>query len=199
MTDTKGLEHLKKDRIMLSIIKSCTIKECPNSVSFFQDVVETILGQQLSGKAADTIINRFKAKFKPGKFPTAKQILALPEEQIRECGTSWAKVKYIKNFSEAYLSGALKEENLREMEDQQVILELTKVKGIGKWTAEMILIFTLRRPDIFSTGDQGLKNAMVKHYGVKIADLKKMEEIAAKWSPHRSLASRYLWESLNNR
>ncbi len=88
-------------------------------------------------------------------------------------------------------------EKIKTLPDETVILELTKIKGIGKWTAEMVLIFYLHRPDVFSLGDQGLQNAISLHYGIDKKDLKKIEALSKRWSPHRSLASRYLWESLN--
>lgn len=202
MLDRKAHSHLAKDPVMKRLLLENKLREWGEPGDLFTEIAENILGQQLSGKAANTIISRFKALFKYKKgqtFPTPEQILALSDQAIRDCGTSWAKVSYLKNLSNAVVSGQLDLEALKTKPDEEVLAELTKIKGIGKWTAEMVLMFYLRRPDIFSLGDQGLRNAMVKHYGVEIKDLKKMEKISKKWSPHRSLASRYLWESLNNR
>ena len=194
---------------MKKLLRKHTIRELKKPGDLFVEIVENILGQQLSGKAANTIIARFKSLFnlpagkagyKKGQvFPSPEQILAMPDQTIRDCGTSWAKVSYIKNFSQAVVSGALDLEAIKAKPDEIVIEELVKIKGIGKWTAEMVLIFYLRRPDVFSLGDQGLRNAVSLHYGVNRKDLKKIEAISKKWSPHRSLAARFLWESLNNK
>ena len=202
MIDKKAHAHLAKDPVMKNLLVSTTLRDWGDPGDLFQEIAENILGQQLSGKAANTIIGRFKLLFiyKKGQtFPTPDQILALADQTIRDCGTSWAKVSYLKNLSQAVIDKTLDLEKLKTLPDEVVIEELIKIKGIGRWTAEMVLIFYLRRPDIFSLGDQGLRNAMVKHYKIDIKDLKKMAKIAQKWSPHRSLASRYLWESLNNR
>lgn len=206
MGNSPALTHLSSDPVMKKLLEKHKIRELDEPGDLFVDIVENILGQQLSGKAADTITERFVALFKSKTnshlkdfFPSAKEILAMPDEKIRGAGTSWAKVSYIKNFSQAVVSGTLDLEALKTQPDEIVVSELVKIKGIGQWTAEMVLIFYLRRPDIFSLGDQGLRNAVSLHYGVDKKDLKKIEKISRKWSPHRSLASRYLWESLNNR
>ncbi len=188
---------------MARLIKECTLKEWPSKVNsspqfLFSEIVETILGQQLSGKAANTIIGRFKDLF-GGVHPTPEELLKMPDQKIRDCGTSWSKVSYIKNVARAVKSKELDLRKIVKMSDDEVRAELLKIKGVGNWTAEMILMFTLRRPDIFSTGDMGLQNAMYKHYKVKKGDLKKMEKIAAQWAPYRSLACRYLWKSLDSK
>lgn len=199
--DKKALTHLKKDPVMKSIIEQygeIEVREV-NTDIIFQDIIETILGQQLSNKAANTIINRFKALFpKAKKFPTEKQILAMPDEKIRSCGTSWSKIKYIKNVAAASLDGSLELHRIPSLSDEEVYETLVKIKGIGSWTAEMILMFTLGREDIFSVGDVGLQNAMAKHYKIKKGDVKKMLKKAETWRPFRTLAARYLWKSLDN-
>ncbi len=164
----------------------------------FSDFVETILGQQLSNKAADTIIGRYKKLF-GGRHPTPKELLTVSDEKIRACGTSWAKIKYLKNIATAILDNTLDLALLPTLPDDQVRQTLLKIKGIGPWTVEMILMFTLRREDIFSPGDAGLQNALVKFYGVKRGDLKTMLEISDKWRPYRTLACRYLWRALDNK
>ncbi|MEX2054276.1 MAG: DNA-3-methyladenine glycosylase [Candidatus Colwellbacteria bacterium] len=200
--DQKAINHLKKDKVMARLIKECTLKDWPkvnHAPQFlFSETIETILGQQLSGKAADTIIGRFKDIY-GGKHPTPEQLLKTPNQKIRNCGTSWSKVSYIKNVARAVKGKELDLKKITSLSDDEIRAELLKIKGVGNWTAEMILMFTLRRPDIFSTGDMGLQNAMFKHYKVKKGDLGKMEKIAHSWRPYRSLACRYLWKSLDNR
>ena len=139
----------------------------------FEAIVESIASQQLSVKASDTIFGRFKDLYGK-KFPTPKQILNTPDEKLRSVGLSGAKVKYIKSLAEFIDSKQLILENLNNLSDEEVIVELTKVKGIGKWTAEMILIFTLRRPDVFSLGDLALRKAVSKLYGVDVKDFAKI-------------------------
>jgi len=163
----------------------------------FSEIVETILGQQLSGKAASTIIDRFKSLY-GGKHPKVEELLKTKDQKIRDCGTAWSKVNYIKNVALAVKSKELNLKKLPTMPDEEVKEVLLKIKGIGNWTAEMMLMFTLRRPDIFSPGDTGLQNAMYKHYKVRKGDTDKMLKIAKQWEPYRSLACRYLWRSLDN-
>ncbi len=193
----KALDHLAKDPIMAVLIKTYPINvwdETPRD--FFPDMVENIIGQQLSLKAADTITNRFKELF-GGRFPTPDQIVATPDDVIRSCGVSWAKAKYLKNLSQAVIDNTLPIDKFSEMSDEAIKTSLVKIKGIGNWTAEMMLMFTLRRVDVFSPGDGGLQNAMAKHYKVKPGDLKVMTQLAIAWSPYRSIACKILWKSLD--
>ena len=198
----------------------------------FEDLIESIISQQLSVKASDTIFRRFKALFinldnrgvarlgdpqkLPGlnnvkdailggeerqdpaqSFPLPTQILAMPEQKIREAGISFQKISYIKNIATAFTNGEIKSDELTKMNDDEVILHLTELKGIGKWTAEMILIFTLNRPDVFSIGDLGLRRAVERLYGISThTEILKLSE---NWKPHRSTASWYLWRSLENK
>lgn len=183
---------------MAKLMKSVSLTDWPepNFKDLFPDLVETILGQQLSGKAANTIISRFKNLF-GGRFPGPKKLLSTPDEKIRGCGTSWAKVKYIKNIAQAVIDGSLNLKKLPEMTDAEVRKELIKIKGIGSWTVEMTLMFSLRRPDVFSPGDVGLQNAIAKHYKIDRRDLKKIIKLSEGWRPYRTLASRFLWKSLD--
>ena len=199
--ETKALKHLKKDKVMARIIREYPLPAWPkvkiDPQFLFSEIVETILGQQLSGKAANTIIGRFKNIYK-GRHPKVEELLKTKDQKIRDCGTAWSKVSYIKNVAKAVKNKELDLKKLPAMSDQEVREALLKIKGIGNWTAEMMLMFTLRRPNIFSPGDMGLQNAMYKHYKVEKGDIKKMEKIAKQWEPYRSLACRYLWRSLDN-
>lgn len=163
----------------------------------FEALVEAIVSQQLSVKAADTIFFRFVALF--GKFPKPEQILKMKDSKLREVGLSYQKISYIKDLATKVLSKDLKLNTLSRLDNEAVINELVKVKGIGRWTAEMFLMFSLLRPDVFSSGDLGLRNAIIKLYKLKKPPTEKqLERITKKWSPHRTTASRYLWKSLNN-
>ena len=194
----KALFHLKKDLKLRKIIEKYDLPNWQEKTDLFEDIVESIINQQLSGKAAATIFGRFKKLFK-NKFPTPQQVLKVSDEKIRRCGISYPKIKYIKGLCSAIVKKELDLENLSNLKDEEVIIELTKIKGIGRWTAEMILIFSLKRSDVFSTGDLGLRTAVSKLFNVDREDKIRIEKISKKWSPHRSLASWFLWRSLENR
>jgi len=161
-----------------------------------QQLVESIISQQLSTKAATTIYNRFLSLF-DSVFPTPEEILKIDIEKLRSAGMSYSKAKYIKNIAQAFKNKEIEIEKITKMSDEEVIKTLTKIKGVGKWTAEMILIFTLKRADVFSIGDAGLKRAIKNLYKLeKDIDILKLSET---WKPFRSLASWYLWKSLDNK
>ena len=190
--------HLAKDLVMKGLIEKHAPPVWEKPQDLFAAIIRNIIGQQLSGGPARIILQRFIDLFKTDKFPTPKQILSAPDQKIRNCGLSWAKVKYVKELSRMVENGELDLIKVQKLPDEQVIAELTRVKGIGRWTAEMILIFHLQRPDVFSLGDLGLRSAVAKLYKIDRNNLKKIEKISLKWKPYRSLASRYLWKSLDN-
>ncbi len=165
------------------------------SKHLLEKLVESTISQQLSNKAADTIYNRFLVLF-DNKFPSIKQILDIDIEKLRSAGMSYSKANYVKNIANAFKQGELVIEKIVKMSNEQVIKELTKIKGVGKWTAEMTLIFTLKREDIFSIGDAGLKRAIRNLYN--LVDEKEILKLSEKWKPKRSFASWYLWRSLEN-
>lgn len=162
----------------------------------YEELVESIISQQLSVKASDTIYKRFCQLFRKDTCPTPREVLDTPDETLRTAGISFQKISYIKSVADAFVSDLIDVKKIKQMSDEEVIQNLTQIRGVGKWTAEMILIFTLKRPDVFSLGDLGLKNAIAKLYG--ITDQKKMLELAETWKPYRSTACWYLWRSLEN-
>lgn len=161
----------------------------------FERLIDAIISQQLSVKAADTIFLRFKNLF-GDLFPNPEIVLQKTDQELRSVGLSFAKVAYIKSIAKAFSQGKIDVEQLKRMSDTDVITELTKLKGVGKWTAEMILISTLNRPDVFSLGDLGLRRAIENLYG--ITDLKEIETLTNTWRPYRSTVCWYLWRSLDN-
>lgn len=167
------------------------------SEKLYEELVESIIGQQLSGKAADTIFKRFLGLYKDSKFPAPEVLLKTDTEKLRGAGMSYSKASYIKNIAKAFKNGDLDIKILRKMSDEEIIKELTKIKGVGNWTAEMILIFTFKRDDVFSLGDAGLRRAIKNLYSIeKEKDILRLSE---KWKPKRSYACWYLWRSLDNR
>ena len=212
----KVIVHFEKvDKVMAGLAKKYKVgKSRRPTENRFEYLALTILYQQLSTKVAQVIAGRFKAIYQPlpnpplskggdrtnsGAFPKPKKILQTPDETLRAVGISWAKVRYIKDLAEKVQSGEVQLEKLEELEDEQVILELTKVKGIGRWTAEMFLMSALGRPDIFSLGDLGLRTAIKKAYGYKkLPSDRTVLRHSKLWSPYRTYAARVLWASLDN-
>ena len=162
---------------------------------YFTALCREIIGQQLSGKAAGTIYGRFANLFETNKI-TSNLVLAISDQGLRDCGLSWAKVKYVKSLAQLINDKAVDLEALTNLPDQEVIEELVKVKGIGTWTAEMFLIFTLNRENVFSFGDLGLKKGIEKVYGLKDPSTKRIEKIIRKWKPFKTYGSIALWHSL---
>lgn len=194
----KELHHLKKDPVMKTLI------ECIGPLEFhvhqqdlFAEIVDSIISQQLSGKVAKVIYSRFENLF-TDKNITPIKLLAIEDEKLRAVGMSWAKVKYIKDLAQKALDGTLQLHLLNTMKDADVVEHLVQVKGVGPWTAQMILMFSLNRPDILPLDDLGIQVAFEKLYHVKRENKKKMIRIAEAWRPHRTLACRYLWKSLDN-
>jgi DNA-3-methyladenine glycosylase II len=162
-------------------------------------LVRSITGQQLSVKAAASIWRRLLERF-DGHTPTPEQILADDPEELRAaCGFSRAKVAYLRSLAEHVLSGERALDRLDELGDDEVIRELTAIKGIGEWTAHMFLMFTLHRPDVLPTGDLGVRNAVMRAYELDAPPAPaELTELAEPWRPHRTRASLYLWRSLDN-
>lgn len=159
-------------------------------------LLRAIVGQQLSTKAARTIYGRVCDLF-GGATPSPQQLLAAKEEDLRACGLSGRKVEYIRDLANHVLDGELELDRLGELSDEEVIEEIVAVRGLGRWTAEMFLLFHLERPDVLSGGDLGIRKAIQNEYGLsEMPTPQRVVEIGEAWRPHRSLASLYLWESL---
>lgn len=159
-------------------------------------LLRAIVGQQLSTKAARTIYLRVLDLF-DGHTPSPEQLLEASEEDLRGAGLSGRKVEYIRDLASHVLSGELELDRLDELSDEDAIEELVAVRGLGRWTAEMFLLFHLERPDVLSGGDLGIRKAVQIEYGFdEMPAPERVIEIGEPWRPHRSLASLYLWESL---
>lgn len=193
----KAHSHFQKvDPVLFSYIKKIDLPEFKPAEDLFVDLCESIISQQLSEKAGATIFGRFKSLFSKGKI-TPAGVLKLPDQKIRACGTSFAKIKSLKDLAQKVKSKELDLQLLKELDDEKVIEELVKVRGIGRWTAEMFLMFALGREDIFSHGDLGLRRAIERMYKFKQEPTREqIEKIVLKWAPYRSFASRILWRSL---
>jgi DNA-3-methyladenine glycosylase II len=161
-------------------------------------LVRSIVGQQLSTKAARAIYTRLTDRF-GGRTPTPQEVLDDDPDAIRTAaGLSHAKVRYLRSLAEHVLDGSLALDSLNDLPDEEVIAELTAVKGIGEWSSHMFLMFHLGRPDVLPVGDLGIRRAAMGAYGLeKLPDAKELERIAEPWRPYRTLACRYLWRSLD--
>jgi DNA-3-methyladenine glycosylase II len=171
----------------------------PDRNDHYGALVRSIASQQLSVLAARAIYGRLTERF-DGRAPTPQEILDDDPEELRAAaGFSRAKVGYLRSLAEHVLSGELELERLDELSDADVTAELVAVKGIGVWTAHMFLMFQLERPDVLPVGDLGIRRAIERAYGLDdLPDAPTMERIAEPWRPHRTLACRYLWRSLQN-
>jgi DNA-3-methyladenine glycosylase II len=162
----------------------------------YEALARAIVGQQLSTKAAASIWSRLLEQFE-GETPDPEALLAREPGELRQAGLSRAKVGFLRDLAERVGDGRLDLGRLRKLSDEDVIAELIEVKGIGRWTAEMFLIFHLGRPDVAASGDLGIRRAVQITYGLdQLPGPDEMERIAEQWRPHRTLASLYLWRSL---
>lgn len=193
----KAVNHLKKaDPVLRAIIERVGPCRMEFGLPEFCSLAEAIVYQQLNGKAAVTIFNRF-AKL-AGEPLAPEGILKLSDEQLRSVGLSKQKSVYLKDLAAKTASGLLDFTRLPELSDDEVIEHLTQVKGVGVWTAHMFLMFSLRRPNVLPTGDYGVQVAIRKHYKKrKLPKPKDMEKIAKAWEPYRSVACWYMWRSLD--
>jgi DNA-3-methyladenine glycosylase II len=193
-------EHLKRsDKVMATIIAKqgpCTLR--PQRPYFFV-LCDAIISQQVSVKAAATIVRRFRALYGMRRYPTTRQVLSTPDEQLTSAGVSRAKTGYIKDLAEHFHEGKIKYRRFHQLSDEEIINELVAVKGIGRWTAEMFLIFSLNRPDVLPVGDLGLQRAVQLRYQLDNSPTStQLVEIAEPWRPYRTVATWHLWRSVTN-
>ena len=208
--DPAAVDHLRRaDTVMAGIIEHIgkpTMRE--RMVSDFESLGRAILYQQLAGAAALAIEKRFRALFSPNgakaeddsllPFPTPDQLLATDDDRLRAAGLSRQKTAYLKDLAAHFADGRLKDKELDRLPDEGVIERVVQVKGIGRWTAEMFLMFQLRRPDILPVDDLGVRNAFKRMYNLdEVPNAEKMLELAEPWRPYRSLGTWYLWQSFD--
>lgn len=194
------LLHLRKDPVLAQIIDQNSLPENRSSGNIYQDLIRSITGQQLSVKVAKVIYDRFLGLFE-GFEPRPQELIQLTVQELRSVGYSNQKANYVLNVARFFHENPTEYAHWQQQEDKTIIKKLTQIKGVGKWTAEMILMFTLERADILPVDDYGIQTAIKNHYRVNEENKalkKRMLEIAEPWRPYRSIASRYLWASLNN-
>ncbi len=190
------IEHLSKDKKLGRIIALQPAYKLVKRKQVYLHLCGNIMSQQLSVKVADVFWKRFLALFDTAT-PSAEAILAMPFDSLRSIGLSNAKANYVQHICRFFIEQELEDKALYKMDNDALIALLTQIKGVGRWTVEMSLMFTLGREDVFAVDDLGIQQAMCKLYNIDAADKKVMKEkmlrISQKWSPYRTYACRYLW------
>ena len=193
---TDQITHLKKDKSLKKVIEQVGEIKTKKDLDLYVSLMRAIVGQQLSVKAANTIWNRFLDLFKDN-YPTPKVVLKLKNDTLRSVGLSYQKAGYLKNIAQFSLDQSLEYKVLKSKSDNELIDYLVQIKGVGRWTVEMILMFNLNRLDIFPKDDLGIQNGMIDLYKINSVNKKelfaKMEKIADAWKPYSSLGCMYIW------
>lgn len=198
---TDHLKTLKKDKVLFAAIKQQEPYILAPKKKIYLSLVSSIISQQLSTKVADVIYGRF-LKLYGKKTPTLEMILDTDFETLRSIGLSNAKANYVKNVCSFFIENNITDTMLLKLEDEAVINLLTQIKGVGRWTVEMILMFTLAREDVFAVDDLGIQQGMTKIYGLDSSNKKQllleMKSISENWKPYRTYACRYIWNWKDN-
>jgi DNA-3-methyladenine glycosylase II len=195
------INHLSKDKKLKKLVEAGEPHQLKKRKNICTYLCASIMSQQLSVKVADVIYKRFIALY-GGKEPTPQQILETPFEKLRGIGLSNAKVNYVKNVAQFEMEFGMNAKKLAKMTNEEVIEYLIVIKGVGRWTIEMLLMFALGREDVFAVDDLGIQNAMIRLYKIDNSDKKKLKEdmlwLSAKWSPYRTYACVHLWRWKDN-
>ena len=191
---SRAVAHLsREDPKLRTLISKVGRLRLHRGLKPFEALVVSIIFQQLAGSAAEAILGRFKAVY-GSRFPGPDDVLATSDAELRATGLSRKKIEYMKDLSRRVADGSLDLSELPPMSDESIIARLDEVKGIGRWTAQMFLIFTLRRPDVLPSGDLGIRAAVKKLYGLQeLPTEKELESIGSRWHPYCSIAALYLW------
>ncbi len=195
MNLTQAIEHLHKEPNISRVIHAIEMPDFIPSQKIYFDLLESIVSQQLSVKVATVIFNRFLSIF-PDHYPHPEQLVAFDIEHLRSVGLSNQKANYLQNVARFSMQHDLEHKNWHEMGDHDIIQFLTQIKGVGVWSVQMLLMFSLARPDVFPVGDLGIQQGMAKLFGLQETgkDLKnKMLELSEPWRPWRTVACRYVW------
>ena len=192
----KGVNALRKlDPELVPLLDSFQIEDLKPETDYYRSLTRSIIYQQLSGKAAKTISDRFIALYRGKDYPSPDDVLKTDHEILCSVGLSNAKAKYIKNISRAFLDGSIDYNNLRNFSNNAFMEKLVAIKGVGPWTAQMFLIFTLNRLDVFPSGDLGVQKGFQQYFKLKeLPTSKTMKQKAERWKPFRTVASLYFWK-----
>ncbi len=195
----ESLSHLRNTKLLKNIELRDRKPPFKRSGDPFESLIRSIIYQQLSGKAAGTILARFIALFPDSRYPTPAEVLKLKDAQFKKVGISSQKMGYLRDLAKRFTDGTIDPTKFKKMTDEEIREHLLVVKGVGRWTADMFLMFTLYRQDILPTGDLGIQKGFQKLFKLKgLPDAKTMEKLSKDWAPHRTVACWYLWELVDN-
>ena len=189
-----GLDFLKKDKYMNVLIKKFGRPEFNQGQDYFQSLLRSIVFQQLSGKAAKTIYERLVSLIPKTSNLCPNEVLKLIKDEMRKAGLSFQKINYVRNLADYFENNSLQKNNVEKMTEEEISKELIQIKGIGQWTVDMFLMFTLNRADIFPYKDLGIQKGIMKIFKMKnLPSKNEMENCSTKWRPYRTIACWYLW------
>tara|TARA_B100000579_G_scaffold146697_1_gene119038 strand:- start:619 stop:1257 length:639 start_codon:yes stop_codon:yes gene_type:complete len=190
-----GINYLSSLNVNLSkFIKSYNVPNLPVEKNYFWSLCRSVIYQQISGKAAKKISERYLSLYANGEEMLPNEVIDIDIEKIFNIGISRQKASYIKNIAHAFNTKIIDEKNISKLDDQEIISQLTTIKGVGRWTAEMFLIFTLRRPDVFPVTDLGVQKGFQIFYSLdNLPTIELMNEKSESWKPYRTIMSLYLW------
>ena len=195
-----GLELLKRDKIMQVLIKKFGRPDFNQGQDYFQSLLRSIVFQQLSGKAAQTIYERLLNLMPKTSNLCPNEVLKLDKDEMRKAGLSFQKINYVRNLADYFENNSLQKKDVEEMTDEEISKELIKIKGIGQWTVDMFLMFTLNRADILPYKDLGIQKGIMIILNMKnLPSIKEMENCSRKWRPYRTIACWYLWRMVDDR
>ena len=194
-TMVDGINHLSSLNMNLSkFLKSYNVPTLPVEKNYFWSLCRSVIYQQISGKAAKKISERYLSLYENGPRMLPSEVVDIDIKKIFEVGISRQKASYIKNIAHAFNTKIIDEKNISKLDDQEIISQLTTIKGVGKWTAEMFLIFTLRRPDVFPVTDLGVQKGFKIFYSLDdLPTIELMNKKSESWKPYRTIMSLYLW------
>ena len=195
-----GIELLKRDKIMQDLIKKFGRPDFNLGQDYFQSLLRSIVFQQLSGKVAQTIYERFVDLIPETSNLCPNEILKLDKNKMRNAGLSFQKINYVRNLADYFMKNSFQKKNVEKMTDEEISKELIQIKGIGQWTVDMFLIFTLNRADILPYRDLGIQKGIMKILNIKnLPSKREMENCSRKWRPYRTIACWYLWRMADDK
>ena len=195
-----GLDFLKKDKYMNVLIKKFGRPDFNQWQDYFQSLLRSIVFQQLSGKAAQTIYERLVSLIPKTSNLCPNEVLKLNKDEMRKAGLSFQKINYVRNLADYFENNSLQKNNVEKMTEEEISKELIQIKGIGQWTVDMFLMFTLNREDIIPYGDLGIQKGIMKILNKKnLPSKKEMENCSKKWRPFRTIACWYLWRMTDDK
>ena len=195
MDITAGLDLLKRDKIMQVLIKKYGKPDFSPGQDYFQSLFRSIVFQQLSGEAAQTIYKRLVNLIAETSNLCPNEVLKLDKDDMRKAGLSFQKINYVRNLADYFENNSFKKKDVERMTDEEISKELTQIKGIGQWTVDMFLMFTLNRADILPYKDLGIQKGIMKILNMKnLPSKNEMKNCSRKWRPYRTIACWYLWK-----